>query len=857
MATPRIFCSGQGGAVDLNDGVHLSIGHTAAYAGLMEPAQLALGGSSAGHGRLSYAKPRATHYLRRSFTLETLYVERGDGLDDLQRRAHDIIEKISGRPSLIQGGTLTHRVALGPAKYKQRFESPSKLEFSLSGESADDGLWDCLYGHAVGTSQGIPTRDDRLDNTSLIFTDVSGNGRVWSITNPGSAPCRLALMVSGVTSGTTYYLKNVDQRTTDIPSFTPAGTAHYLPPEAEVIAWPGTNVYRLQSDGTGTLVSSGTFKWAVVPYVTQWKYLGNDGNKFNESPVVVTVYRRGAASYNSAANTHASVGDLAARIGLPTESWATYTDAKAGLVIEGATTNLCTSNQATGTDTSAATTGFANVDTGPTLLTAGATIASDTAQYYQGSRSLKVTCSGGATNEGFCTDAISASANTVYTITMRVRPISTGGGGQAFVRDYTNGVQTLQAISSLAANAWGIVTMSITTGASPVTNLRIGMRETTTGVGVHWWVDAIQIEAKPFATSWVDGTRNADYAAVHLPQNYLKYSRDLTQTSAWTVAGTGSAQPTRSGTTADGTASGNLWVIGNTDNTIIQSVTPDVRPSGSAWCAMVALRLPSASALSGSILLQIEDQDGNLLGTATTIATTDLSTTATRTFFAAIRHDATGLSSDTGLRVKLKGNSGTGNVEIEAVGLVRGLFPGPIVQTRGSNIPRPQQGWQFPFFIRQNGYVEWKAVLPPISTGFTYLLIGDADTSYLALARMTGSTTGQNYLRLDRRTNGGLITVSDIDVGNVWDGGLHTFRIEWLNYTRSGTQYMLLRLYVDGALKTSDTNRVTASITSWAAADDSPHDTLWVSDGSVFSALRNLTIGVPAWTAGDIPSTAW
>lgn len=89
-------------------------------------------------------------------------------------------------------------------------------------------------------------------------------------------------------------------------------------------------------------------------------------------------------------------------------------------------------------------------------------------------------------------------------------------------------------------------------------------------------------------------------------------------------------------------------------------------------------------------------------------------------------------------------------------------------------------------------------------------------------------------------------------MGNVWDGALHTFKVEWRNYTLGGTQYMHLYLYVDGVAKYSSGNLATATVTNWSS-----DERLWVSKGEVYGVLRDLTIGAVsacALPAGAIPA---
>jgi hypothetical protein len=87
-----------------------------------------------------------------------------------------------------------------------------------------------------------------------------------------------------------------------------------------------------------------------------------------------------------------------------------------------------------------------------------------------------------------------------------------------------------------------------------------------------------------------------------------------------------------------------------------------------------------------------------------------------------------------------------------------------------------------------------------------------------------------------------------VDVGAVWDGQPHVFKVEWLNFKRNGAQQMLLRLSVDGVVKGTSGNFASSTVTSWSTPER-----LWLSDGKTYATLRELKIGSPAWTAGDVP----
>lgn len=864
MTTPRAILSGRNGAVELSDGgVHAEIGYLAPYAGLMEPAGHPMGASIATFDGVVRVQPQATHFVPRSFTLDPCYLVGGNGLAELQRRMHDFWEIVKGRPSKIQIGSLELKVNLDPPKYKQRFESTKRLEFMLSGEALP-ALWLGMYGYAVGTSQSIVVVDDRLDHTSLKFTPLDAAvGNVFTLANPGTAPTSVALMLSGLTASTTYYLRNMDQDTGRRVAFTTAAsgstsTAWFLPAAAGLVLVPGTNTIRVEASAGTLITPASAFKVAIVPYQTTWQFLGNEADRFNEGPVVLHHYRRGLGTYHTAAGTLTEAGNIAARIGVPVGDW---TAALAGLVLEGSITNQFTQSEL-----------LSHAD----WLTAGApTFASSATLLPNGGTAQEVTDTGGATAQGPYQTKTSANAE-IWTVSGWIKKEAVGGLYPCLFMDYTVGTTPIRVDAIVDTNAGTAVIYSTTghTGTAKVysagtsywrvtltvannstgnTSITAGFRPAASTDGTTSSDAAtgtktgggLQLEKLPFGSSYSKTTtaavtRNADQLGVCLPHNYLKDSRDIT-TSNWTLDGSA----TRTGNTTagpDGTTTVDELTLttGATDG-IYQAVTPDIRPSSTAW-TVVGTFLKGNITSTDSVNLRLDNQAGTNIAAQQISASDFPDTTNALTFYVT----GTPAAAATAIRASIYVNSlaGTRTIKPVALGLYRGSFPGPVVMTESSNIPIPSNGYSWPTWLTQNGYVEFKALLPPISTGLTYYLFGD---STFGIYRDTAAGTGSNQLKVVKTGANGSTTVTVANASNVWDGALHTFRIEWLNFTRSGTQFMYLRLYVDGVLKSSDSDL--SSLGSWSTPDR-----LLFSSGSVYATIRNVAIGVPTWTTGDTPA---
>jgi hypothetical protein len=171
--------------------------------------------------------------------------------------------------------------------------------------------------------------------------------------------------------------------------------------------------------------------------------------------------------------------------------------------VEEATTNLLSANQS---DVETNTTGFSAAAS--TILSAGATITRDTAHKYAGSAALKIVTTNALSGEGAEAQLTSLLANTKYAISVWLDGTASQVW-QLIARDFTNAVQVTQNVT-LGAD-WTRVTLIITTGASAVTDFRVGIK-TTAAVAQTVWADGWQVEAKAHPTTWqVGGTaRNKD-----------------------------------------------------------------------------------------------------------------------------------------------------------------------------------------------------------------------------------------------------------------------------------------------------------------------------------------------------------
>jgi Spherulation-specific family 4/Concanavalin A-like lectin/glucanases superfamily len=142
---------------------------------------------------------------------------------------------------------------------------------------------------------------------------------------------------------------------------------------------------------------------------------------------------------------------------------------------------------------------------------AGATITRDTTQAWHGAASLKVVCDGAHPNEGAETTGISLPAATRVTGSRYVCAAA-GVTIRCGLRDYTNGVKAADVlVTGTGLGQWQRVAQTLTTGASPCTDLRLSTNCGGTAVASTWYVDGQQVEVGGSAQPWdVGGAGSID-----------------------------------------------------------------------------------------------------------------------------------------------------------------------------------------------------------------------------------------------------------------------------------------------------------------------------------------------------------
>jgi hypothetical protein len=189
-----------------------------------------------------------------------------------------------------------------------------------------------------------------------------------------------------------------------------------------------------------------------------------------------------------------------------------------------ATTNLYTSNVATGTDTNGDTTGFTALNS--------ASLSSSAAAAWQGTKSLLVDSAASA-GSGMQASKAACVASTVHTVSVYLRAASGSPVVDVSLADVTNGSSSTPKVITLSTAHWTRVECTHSSGiGTPTMALKV---YTHSGAAVHFYADGLQIEAQSYATTWVNGSRAAGDLSFRLGEHQT--GDDLTA-MCWVLRGT-------------------------------------------------------------------------------------------------------------------------------------------------------------------------------------------------------------------------------------------------------------------------------------------------------------------------------
>ncbi len=328
MTTPLLIAAGNGTSRVLNDGIvsdavwrEGDTGKTDAFS----PAQIGQGYELSTFDGLVAIQSQPTAYQPRDFSIvlqRTPYSV--NGLNEGWQNEALIAQPLQGNPSRLYAGSLYLEGRFGPMLPQTPLGHTRYGKYKIQGRAVPP-FWQGAYTYAVGTAQGITVSDDRIDQSNFLATIASGTANaVFSWTNPGTAPCAVALSISSNNGGTsayantTIFVRNADTRLPRrVPVNLDANGNGYIDPSYQLMAMPGLNLFRIETSTPGAL-ANGPFQLSLSG--TRPRFLGNDTGRFNDSPVVSVPFRQGTATYCNGSSTLQVAKDGQARVGLSSQT---------------------------------------------------------------------------------------------------------------------------------------------------------------------------------------------------------------------------------------------------------------------------------------------------------------------------------------------------------------------------------------------------------------------------------------------------------------------------------------------------------------------------------------------------------
>lgn len=202
--------------------------------------------------------------------------------------------------------------------------------------------------------------------------------------------------------------------------------------------------------------------------------------------------------------------------GAPVYLESKYTGAVA---VERATTNILGADSR---DAENAPTGYSAIN--------AAVLAVDTSNYWQGTKSLKVTTNGSFPTDGAYTTAVdpgAGSAGKTYSGSVYVKAPSDNELVKIRLYDVTNAAAGAWTYSlAMTADTWYWLVCTITIGGSDCRSIRLEIEEQVGNAISVFYCDGLQIEEGEVPTSWVDGSRAA--GVLEYDSSVLSGYRDLT-----------------------------------------------------------------------------------------------------------------------------------------------------------------------------------------------------------------------------------------------------------------------------------------------------------------------------------------
>jgi len=837
------------GAVHLDDGVSTRFRWNEEV-GIAGPAGRPMGSIQETFGGAVRVLPTAIAYPARDLDLPG-YLLQVNGLAESYDRLARLYD-LAGSPgstSILQMGAVGLRVIPDRPVVEKLKAHRLTTDYSMKA-TAVPANWIALAGSLEGQTFGMSVNGETMNHTSGgatrpvdVFALAAGGQP--SVTNPGTAPTPLVLTISVSGPRTTrFYVRTTAPGYTKRISVTPtAGGTVSITEKDGLIVPPGTCALRYE-EASGAIIA-GTIASSI--YGTRWRYEGLDDALSAADPLILYNTRQQRAYYAIAAFT-TSAGLRTAHPDQPRfGNSGTYSATTAGLVVEPDRTNLVLQSQALATAPWVATmvTATNNNSTAPdgaststrlqitagmagTLAQGGITL---TAAPYVVSFYARSTSAGAQTFTVAMGAILASTIVTTGTNWARYQYLVTGTAAAyslTFANDGANaadvqiwGVQVELATGQTAANATSYISTTSTTqrrfpdvvGVRKVENLlawsnRFEKTTAVSGTRGLWYVSgaAVTTATRQIGPSGVTDASSVVLAAgQYIEQNLLNAENTSSKTveiSLWVR--NSSATPSSNATLrlVDGAGGFTEVAISNLDDNWQRVSVQRLMPANNTACYL------------------------NFRGTG-----------AITCYFA---HAQATIVSD-----------GTYNLASATAAAVSA----PYVETFAAPM-YADETWSWPKWLTQNGYLEadicFGETANPNSSARVILgaYNSDANPSMWpgAVYRSPSFGSADNSITFAKGNNLGTSSASYAPSSSVYDGAFHKFRVEWVNYTISGSRTIRVYLYIDGV---SVSNATTASASTWL---EPPTMTVaGQASAAAWHTLKNIVIGSPSLPAGAVP----
>ncbi|MNS58628.1 hypothetical protein D3C72_915540 [compost metagenome] len=494
----------------------------------------------------------------------------------------------------------------------------------------------------------------------------------------------------------------------------------------------------------------------------------------------------------------------------------------AGLVLEGASTNLLSPHAANCWDDS-------NEDITPV---GEATLFRDPVP-YQGSGSLKVVCSN--TN-----NFVGARFHAKPGIPMMVAP-GDSVTAQCVVQ-VAPGCQIVIAISSgpwlaysqamgATGNVWTPMSATWRNETGSDVQVFLEVAQLNSPVPSIFYVDAAKLAKVPFPTSWTPGseTTHGDRVGIAPPHNLLNWSEDFSKWSKLSASANG-AKLTK-----------------HPAGYHAHFYQDFIAESDGARALSVKLKADTLS--KGTLRVINVTTNTDLTGFHTYVLTGEYLRYAIQT--------GNGISSGDTVRVYVypgdPNQGAAGSIFGTQAQMTEGSHPGIYVPTTDTpSLPPPNPALDPA--LSQNCRIKIRILPPPISAGKSYSLFGLSLGDAFALTRYEAFNTSQPQITFDRIHNGGNGGRGFLEppYAAFWDGAPHDVELEWTNEISeaTGIREMWMRIYIDGQLLAERDVAALYGATEWAPIDPSR----FISGGNVFAVLcgpkKGVIIDFPTPRAG-------